>query len=129
MIDIENEILEKLKATLPDVNITNDQTYSPSKFPCVNISEEDNSTYKRTRDSSHNENHALIMYEVNVYSNKVRNAKLQCKQLISVVDDVLVKLGFCRLAQSWFKTNEASITRVTTTYNAVVSKDEVIYRR
>ena len=74
MIDIENAIFteaaSELKAQYPDIYVTGEYARTPPSFPCVSIEEKSNIPLTTTRTSSSNENHAILMYEVNVYSNK-----------------------------------------------------------
>lgn len=128
MIDIESEIVTLIKEAVSDVSVTTDSSFNPSKFPCVNITEDDNSVYNRTIDSGSNENHVEVAYAINIYSNKIKKAKEQCRELLETVDELLLKLGFCRKTLHWFQLNESTITRVTALYTAVISQDKTIYR-
>lgn len=133
MIDIENEIFNKIKIELrsrfPRINVFGEDVRSPSSFPCVSIVEADNYTLRKTQDSGSNENHAVLMYEVNVYTNKTNGKKTDCKAIFSVIDDVFLNLGFTRLAKHPVTMDKATIYRMVGRYNAIVSKNQTIYRR
>lgn len=133
MIDIENEIFNKINIELcsrfPGINVSGEYVRSPSSFPCVSIVEADNYTLRKTQDSGSNENHAVLMYEVNVYSNKTGGKKSDCKAIFSVIDDVFLNLGFTRLAKHPVTMDDATIYRMVGRYNAIVSKNQTIYRR
>ena len=91
MIDIENEVFTKiateLRSQFTGINVYGEDVRSPSSFPCVSIVEADNYTLRRTQDSGSNENHANVMYEVNVYSNKTSGKKTECKEIFAVIED------------------------------------------
>ncbi len=133
MIDVENEIIDKITIELhsqfPGIGVFSEDVRSPSSFPCVSIVEADNYTLRKTQDSGSNENHAVLMYEVNVYSNKTEGKKSDCKAIFSVIDDVFLNLGFTRLAKHPVTMDEATIYRMVGRYNAIVSKNQTIYRR
>lgn len=133
MIDVENEIIDKiaieLRSRFPGIGVFGEDVRSPSSFPCVSVVEADNYTLRKTQDSGSNENHAVLMYEVNVYSNKTAGKKTECKEIFSVIDDVFLNLGFTRLAKHLVTMDEATIYRMVGRYNAIVSKNQTIYRR
>lgn len=133
MIDIENEIFTKiateLRTQFQGINVYGDEVRTPSSFPCVSVVEADNYTVKTTQDSGSNENHANLMYEVNVYSNKTSGKKAECKEILSVVDEILLGLGFTRTMKNPVSMDDATICRMVTRYTAIVSKNQTIYRR
>ena len=85
MIDIENEIFnavsKQLRAMYKNIFITGEYVKAPPSFPCVSIVEMDNQTYRRTRSTDCDENHAQVMYRINIYSNKVSRKKAECKDI------------------------------------------------
>lgn len=134
MIDIESEIFDvvskKLKEKYNPIYVTGEIVKSPPSFPCVSIVEMDNQVYRHTRTSSITENHAQLMYEVNVYSNLSKRKKAETKGILAIVDTELGKLGFTRIMTSPIPNgDDATIYRRIARYRAVVSKDKVIYRR
>lgn len=133
MIDIESAVFTKVKAALtkqfPGITVESTTTYSPSKFPFVCIEETDNYAYLPTRDSQGNENHAVVVLEVNVYSNKASRRKSECKAILATVDTVLAGLGFTRNTKTPINMDNATKYRLFARYSAVVSKNNVIYRR
>lgn len=133
MIDIENQVIDKIYTALqtdyPGIEVFSEELYIPSSFPCVSIVEADNATYRRTRDSGNEENHALVMYEINVYSNKTTGKKQECKNIFSVIDDVLFGLNFTRLTKRPLNIEDASIYRMVGRYNAIVANNNTIYGR
>ena len=133
MIDIENavftEVATALRARFPGITVESVTTYSPSKFPCVCIEETDNYSFLSTRDTASNENHATVVYEVNVYSNKANGKKMEAKAILAAVDEVLNGLGFTRLTKTPINLDDATKYRVFARYRAVVSANKTIYRR
>lgn len=133
MIEIENavftEVAAALRARFTEITVEGVTTYSPSKFPCVCIEETDNYALLSTRDTASNENHAVVVYEVNVYSNKAKGKKSEAKAILAVVDDVLNGLGFTRMTKTPINLDDATKYRVFVRYRAVVSTNKTIYRR
>ncbi len=133
MIEIENEIFTQiatlLRAKFGTIYIYGEEVSTVSKFPCVTIEEFDNYPYQQTEDSGTNENHAVIVYEVNVYSNKANGKKAECKAILSVIDSEFLKLGFTRNIKNHITMNDATVCRMLCRYQAVVSKNKTIYRR
>jgi hypothetical protein len=134
MIDIENEvyntIAEALREKFDPISVYGEYVKSPATFPAVMIEEKSNSALVRTQDSGSLENHASLMYEVNVYSNKKTGKKSQCKEIFKIIDNEFQKLGFTRTLKEPIPNLEnATIYRMIGRYTAVVSADERIYRR
>ena len=133
MIDVENSVFTAVKAALtkqfPNITVESVTTYSPSKFPFVCIEEADNYSYLPTRDTSSNENHATVVFEVNAYSNKATKKKSECKAIAVAVDEVMIGLGFTRNTKTPINLDEATKYRIFARYTAVVSKTNTIYRR
>lgn len=134
MINIENDIFdiisERVIEKFPNIYMSGEYVKSPPSFPASSLVEMDNTTYTSTQTSSDNENHATVMYEVNVYSNKMSRKKSECKAIISVIDDEMIRLGFTRIMlQPIPNMDDATIYRMLARYRAVVAKDKTIYRR
>lgn len=85
MIDIENEIFDevsgKVRERFPSIFMTGEYVKSPSSFPCVSLVEADNATFRNTQTTEGKENHAAVVYELNVYSNKTRVKKRSARRL------------------------------------------------
>ena len=134
MINVETEIFDMVAKAVrnayPDIYMIGEYVKSPSKFPCVSLVEIDNSAYRRTQTDSSVENHAEVLYELNVYSNKKSGKKSECKAIASLIDNEMAALGFSRsMLQPIPNMDDATIYRMTGRYRAVVSKDKIIYRR
>lgn len=133
MIDIENELFTKvataLRAQFPGIYVTGEYTRVPPRFPCVMFMEADNTPYRRSQTQDDMENHAAVLYEVDVFSNKTTGRKAECRAIIKVIDEIMMGLGFNRPFLNPIPNVDESIYRITGRYAAVVSKDEVIFRR
>lgn len=134
MIDIENEVFTqiatKLREEFDGISVYGEYTKAPAKFPAVSIEEKANTVYQRTQDSGNIENHASLMYEVNVYSNKKTGKKSECKDIFSVIDDEFSAMGFTRILKDTIPNLEdATIYRMIGRYTAIVSKENEIFRR
>lgn len=134
MISIENEVFglaaKAVKARYPKVTITGDYIKYPSSFPCVSLMETDNQVRESTSDSGSLENHVNVLYEVNVYSNKTSGKKTECRAILSVIDEVLCRLGFIRVLLNPIPNEQdATVFRMVARYRAAVGKDKTIYRR
>lgn len=134
MIDIENEvyntIAEALREKFDPISVYGEYVKSPATFPAVMIEEKSNSALERTQDSGSLENHASLMYEVNVYSNKQTGKKSECKAIFSLIDTEFQKLGFTRTTKEPIPNlDDATIYRMVGRYTAVVSTNRKIYRR
>ena len=134
MINIEEEIYwgitEHLKNVFgKEIPVYGDSILAPSEFPCVYVEETDNYTFRNSRDSSNTENHAEVVYEVNAYSNKQAGKKSESKKILSAVDDYLTGLGFTRMIKNPITMSDTNIYRLFARYSAIISKQNVIYRR
>lgn len=134
MIDVENEVFnfvyEKLQEMYPTAYMTGEYVKSPPTFPCISLVEMDNQIYRNTRTSDSIENHVQVVYEVNVYSNKKKGKKAECKAIIGFIDKQLESLGFTRtLLNPVPNEQDATIYRMVARYRAIISKNNTIYRR
>ena len=134
MIDIENdvfsEVAKKVREKFSDIFVTGEYVKSPSSFPCVSLVEIDNATFRNSQTTESQENHVAVSYEVNVYSNKTKGKKAQCKEIIAFIDEVLMSLNFTRIMlEPVPNQNDATIYRMLGRYRAVVSRNKTIFRR
>ena len=134
MIDMENEIFnevsERIRAKYPNLFMTGEYVKSPPSFPCVSLVEADNATFRNSQTSDGKENHAAVMYELNVYSNKTKGKKAECKEIAAFIDDLMMGLNFTRtMLEPVPNQDGATIYRMLGRYRAVISKNRTIYRR
>lgn len=133
MNTIENEVYTKVATALRNqfgedgIFVTGEYTPTPPSFPCAYISEADN--FNAGYDGSNTEVVTGVMYEVEVYTNKLNGKKAEAKGIMAVIDDVMTGLGFTRtMLQQLPNMNDATIFRLTARYTAAVI-DNTIYRR
>ena len=134
MIDIEssifNRVATRVREVFPDIFMTGEYVNSPPSFPAASLVEMDNSTRIETIDSGSNENHANVMYEVNVYSNKTAGKKSECKAIIALIDEEMLAMGFSRSTLTPVPNEyDSTIYRMVGRYRAIVSSDLKVYRR
>ena len=134
MIDIENLVFDRVASRVreqfPDIFMTGEYVKSPSSFPAVSLVETDNSIREATIDSGSNENHANVMYEVNVYSNKTTGKKSECKAIIALIDTEMTAMGFLRSTLTPVQNEyDSTIYRMVGRYRAAVSTNHKIFRR
>lgn len=134
MIDIENEVYSSvesvLRAEFPNIFMVGEYVPAPASFPCVSFVEVINSIYRRSSTNEEIENHAVITYEANVYSNKSKGKKSECKKIIKLIDSKMAELGFIRrFLQPIPNIADATIYRILGRYQGVVDKNKIIYRR
>ena len=134
MIDVEsavfNAVATRVKESFPDIFMVGEYVMSPSSFPAVSLMEMDNANRADTIDSGSNENHANVMYEVNVYSNKTTGKKSECKAIASLIDETMMSMGFERVTLTPVPNEyDSTIYRMVARYKATVSSNHTIYRR
>ena len=134
MIDIENELFTKIataiRAEFSGAYVVGEYVNAPSKFPAVYIVEQDNTVNRETRDTSGIENFADVMYQVDIYSNKNKGKKSECKAIAALVDEQFAALGFTRsFLNPVPNIDDGTIYRMTGRWIATVSKDNIVYRR
>lgn len=133
MIDVESMVLTRIKkrvcSEFPNASFTSEEVRSSSEFPLVSVVETDNYTYENTIDSSSNENHAVIVFEVDAYSNKTTKKKTECKEIFALVDNEMLAIGFVRTMKNVIRDEDATVYRIKGRYTAVVSEEKIFYRR
>lgn len=132
MIDCENEvytlIAQALRAEYSAIDIASEYVKSPSAFPHVSVVMMDNSIMEQTMDSGDHEV-AIVMFEINVFSNKAKGKKSECKKIMSIIDGVLTPRNFKRLTLTPVPNMEdASIYRLVARYRAATD-GTYFYRR
>lgn len=134
MIDVENdifsEVARKVRERFTPIYVTGEYVKSPPSFPCVSLVEIDNATFRNSQTTESQENHVAVTYEVNVYSNRTKGKKAECKEIIAFIDEILMSLNFTRIMlEPVPNQNDATIYRMLGRYRAVVSRNKTIFRR
>ena len=134
MIDFQNEIFTKVATAVRSAHngatVTGEYTRTPSKFPTVTLDEIDNATVAELVDSSKEEKFAGLGYRLQVFSNKTGGKKAEARAIFATADKVLVGLGFQR--KTYTPTPEiydSTIYSITATYEAIVDRNGVVYKR
>lgn len=134
MIDCENAIFATvataLRAEFPGIFVAGEQVAAPSTFPAVMLVEMDNSTYRRTMELSGLENHAKVMYQVEIYSNKSSGKKAECKAILAIADAEMQRMGFLRIGGGPMPVPNADATkyRMVARYSAVINRSGAIHK-
>ena len=131
MIDCENEVYTRIARILrdkfPGINIAGEYVNAPSSFPHVSITQSDNSVVSEQMTGS--AEMAQVMFEINIYSNKADGRKTECKAIAKVIDDVMFKMNFKRMALTPIPNMEdATIYRIVARYR-VMTDGKYFYRR
>ena len=134
MIDIESEVFgvisNAVRSAYPGSYVSGEYVKTPPTFPAVLLVEMDNVVYDKTQTSDNVENHATVIYDVEVFSNKKSGKKSECKAIATLIDNEFAALGFSRvMLQPIPNMDDATIYRIKGRYRAVASKDKVIFRR
>lgn len=100
MIDKENEVYtrcaEAVRAEFPDVDTTSLFVNEPSSFPHVSIIMRECSEWEDGIDSSGSEKISEMMFEVNVYSNRMDTPKSEAKKIMAIISDTMRSMNFVR---------------------------------
>ena len=134
MIDIESQVFSRIAARLREtfdgIYVTGEYVKTPPSFPAVSLVEMDNTPLIRTQTTDSVENHVVIIYELNVYSNKTAGKKTECKKIAAMVDEEMAAMGFTRTMLNPIPNmDDATIYRMVGRYRVTVSKDNVLFRR
>lgn len=134
MIDVENEIFtevaDAVQAEYPNCLVTSEYTPGVPSFPCVSLVEVDNASWEESMTQEGADVHAAVTYELNVYSNKMIGKKLECREIASFVDNLLLGMNFTRMMlQPIPNMSDATIYRITGRYRVLVDTEHVLYRR
>lgn len=131
MIDLENDIYDyvakALRAAHSGVDVAGEYIETPAKFPHVSIVEADNRILQRMR-TNNIENACSVMYEANIYSNRVGVRKSEAKAIANTLDEVFESIGFTRTFREQIPNlRDATIYRIVCRYEAVIDKNYMIY--
>lgn len=135
MIDFENQIVDIIAKELYEeygengISVTSEPVSTVQKiFPAVSIVQADNSILLKTRATDCIENHASVMFEIDIYSNIAQGKKQQAKKISALINDVLTKRNFTRtFCQPLDNLADSKIYRIKMRYKAVIGKNGVIY--
>ena len=131
MIDCENVVYNTvavaLRTEFSGIFVSGENVAAPSSYPAATLVEMDNSVYEQSMDSSSTENHAVVMYQAEAYSNKTTGRKTEAKAIMANIDATMASLGFVRLSKSPMPNTSPLIYRIVARYRAVIGKDNENY--
>lgn len=126
MIDIESMIFtaisDAVTTAYPTAFVCGDYVEAPAEFPCVTVVEADNSVLARTRDLDAVEHHAVLMYEINIYTNDGDTAKSKAKAIAQIIDGVMSANLFTRTFKYPVPNIDRTIYRITLRYKGVAGE-------
>lgn len=105
MIDIENKVFkivyDAVMAHDPTIYVTAESSNAPPSFPAVYVEQIDSYDPAEFRISSHEELYAVVVFDVQVFSNKPSGKKAEAKSIFTVIDDALRLAGFRRTMSNY----------------------------
>ena len=143
MIDYESKIFtiiyNAVMAYDPSIYVTTEYAVAPPSFPAVYVEQVDNYTPSQFRISSRKENYAVVVVDVEVYSNNPNGKKAEAKRILSAIDEVLNLEGFRRTSMDYtdltdnrnssVSNRNQSIIRLLGRYEVVVNADGNFFSR
>lgn len=132
MIDIESTVFDYVATALREeykgISVASTSSDTPAKFPAVCLWEQDNSCYAPSQTAECRENHARLMYQCEVYSNRQSGKKAQAREIAAFVDRKMQELGFIRtFGQPVPNVADMTIYRYTTRYSGIIGRDNIVY--
>ena len=132
MIDIENTVFDYVATALREkfsgIQVVSSPSDTPSKFPAVCLWEQDNSVYAPSQTAECRENHAQLMYQCEVYSNRQSGKKAQARSIAAFIDEKMQELGFIRtFGQPVPNVAHMTIYRYTMRFSGIIGRDNILY--
>ena len=131
MVTIESEMFTEVATALRErfegIYVSGEYLMKPPSYPAVSIEEADNydATGEMTTEGS---GHSVVTYEINVYTNKTVGKKTQAKEIMAVINGVMMSRNFSRLSSIPVpNVADISIYRITARYRAETD-GKTIYR-
>lgn len=126
-LEVYTKVFRELRERYPSLTIFDETVLAPSVFPCVCLEETDNFVYTPLISGSNTENATEVVYEVNIYSNKINSKKVECKELFNAVDEILTEIGLVRKLKRFVPLDDTTKARLFGRYTAIAG--DKIYRR
>lgn len=132
MIDIENAVFDRVAAALRErfdgISVVSAPSDTPSAFPAVCLWEQANACFAPSQTAESRENHAEVMYQCEVYSNKQSGKKAQAREIASAVDEIMQEMGFIRtFGQPVPNVADMTIFRYTMRFSGIVGQNYMVY--
>lgn len=133
MIDIEAKVLTAVRGGVAEAHekcfVSGEYLRSETKLPAVTVIEQSNYVPVRAIDSSALETHAVIMYQVDVYSADLTSKKTEARAIMKTVDGIMSGMGFRRIyLQPTPNMNNATLYRLTARYQGSVTREGYVAR-
>lgn len=136
MIDKADEVFDRVMTyvisnhpELTELNFSSDDAEAPSTFPFISIVQADTRTYTDGQDDRLQENMAIVMFRIEIYSNKAIGKREECRTLSHDIDDYMHRMNFSRESLGFVQNmSNNSIARMVGTYS-VLADENNFYRR
>lgn len=128
MIDKENEVFtrvrERILEAFPDASVDSSYQPVPSGFPHVSIYQSDAFVPSDKVDSSVLSKYLSMTFMVQVYSNKEKGRKQECKKLMSIIVDTMEWMNFRMIVLTPVPNlNDSSIYRLSAQFEGMADAD------
>lgn len=104
MIDVEYEVFTRLssalKAEYPGIDVASEYQRKPLAMPHVSFEMMDSYPYWDYFDNLAKDSGDVIVFEINIYSNKAVGKKQECKKIAGTIDQVMRRMNFRRTVLS-----------------------------
>ena len=131
MIEIESKVYSPiataLKAQFSGIYVTSEPAPIPSKDLAVSIVQQDSFSSPSKQDNTLTERFATVMFQVDVYSNKVSGKKSEAKAVLNLIDTMLFDMNFMRLSLQPIPMEDSGYYRLTARYRAETD-GQTLYR-
>ena len=135
MIDYESLIFDAIRTkfrtvyTEQQVTMASEYIKEPAQLPFVSIEQIDNYSVQKAMDTE-NENLAIVSFDINVYTNNRTGKKRLAKEIMAVLDDIMISLNFIRVQlHPTPDFLDATVYRIMGRYRVAIDKDGKLYRR
>ena len=129
MVDVYNLIFTTLyngiHASYPDVDVKNEYIDESANFPCITVTEDSQTDYRRSMGYQLEVPHARLMVAVNVYTNS-EYRQSEARTLMSKVDEIMHGMKFTKTFCQPTPNIDRTIYRMTARYEIVVREGEQI---
>ena len=122
-------LTKELRSRFKGISVYPEEVQTPASFPCVTFTEDNNTVLETALTGDGREHAVRLMYSVNVYSNLQTGGKQQCKDIMDVVDSLLMARGLRRTMNQPMNNIQLTIHRRTARYVGTYDENGLMYRR
>lgn len=125
MIDIENAVVNKITvdvrtqylSTYPKIRVGSIPPETPEQFPFISVEMISDTTTRNTLEfGKPTENHADLVFQIDVFTNDGNTKKQTAKKLFNFVDLTMQNMGFVRTMATPTPNIDRTIYRITGRY-------------